>query len=141
MSTGTVSASDFLPGCGHNSVKKPASADFLYAALVYPLRELRGESCLALEEFAPTRQQVVCSRSFGSRITEYMDMRQAVCAFAEHAAEELRKERQYCRQITVFVPTSRHADGGVSYGNQATGKLLTPSNDTRDIIQVAIDAL
>lgn len=70
-----------------------------------------------------------------------MDMRQAVCAFAEHAAEELRKERQYCRQITVFVPTSRHADGGVSYGNQATGKLLTPSNDTRDIIQVAIDAL
>lgn len=68
-------------------------------------------------------------------------MRQAVCAFTEHAAEELRKERQYCRQITVFVPTSRHADGGVSYGNQATGKLLTPSNDTRDIIQVAIDAL
>jgi len=84
-------------------VKKPASADFLYAALVYPLRELRGESCLALEEFAPTRQQVVCSRSFGSRITEYMDMRQAVCAFAEHAAEELRKQRQYCRQITVFA--------------------------------------
>lgn len=105
------------------------------------VRELRGESCLALEEFAPTKQQIVCSRSFGSRITEYMDMRQAVCAFAERAAEKLRKERQYCRQIAVFVRTSPHADGEVFYGNQATGKLLTPSNDTRDIIRVAMDAL
>lgn len=105
------------------------------------VRELRGESCLALEEFAPTKQQIVCSRSFGSRITEYTDMRQAVCAFAERAAEKLRKERQYCRQIAVFIRTSPHADGEVFYGNQATGKLLTPSNDTRDIIRVAMDTL
>ncbi|QIE96552.1 translesion error-prone DNA polymerase V subunit UmuC [Pantoea stewartii] len=105
------------------------------------VRELRGEPCLELEEFAPTKQQIVCSRSFGSRITEYMDMRQAVCAFAERAAEKLRKERQYCKQIAVFVRTSPHAEGEVFYGNQAAGKLLTPSNDTRDIIRVAMDAL
>ncbi|MEJ1267824.1 translesion error-prone DNA polymerase V subunit UmuC [Pantoea ananatis] len=105
------------------------------------VRELRGGPCLELEEFAPTKQQIVCSRSFGSRITEYMDMRQAVCAFAERAAEKLRKERQYCKQIAVFVRTSPHAEGEVFYGNQANGKLLTPSNDTRDIIRVAMDAL
>lgn len=105
------------------------------------IRELRGEPCLELEEFAPTKQQIVCSRSFGSRITEYIDMRQAVCAFAERAAEKLRKERQYCKQIAVFVRTSPHAEGEVFYGNQANGKLLTPSNDTRDIIRVAMDAL
>ncbi|TPD93626.1 translesion error-prone DNA polymerase V subunit UmuC [Pantoea vagans] len=105
------------------------------------VRELRGESCLTLEEFAPVKQQIVCSRSFGSRITVYIDMRQAVCAFAERAAEKLRKERQYCRQIAVFVRTSPHADGEVFYGNQATGRLLIPSNDTRDIIRVAMDAL
>nr|WP_282610308.1 translesion error-prone DNA polymerase V subunit UmuC [Pantoea ananatis] len=105
------------------------------------VREMRGEPCLELEEFAPTKQQIVCSRSFGSRITEYMDMRQAVCAFAERAAEKLRKERQYCKQIAVFVRTSPHAEGEVFYGNQANGKLLTPSNDTRDIIRVAMDAL
>ncbi|WP_210523456.1 translesion error-prone DNA polymerase V subunit UmuC [Pantoea ananatis] len=105
------------------------------------VRELRGEPCLEIEEFAPTKQQIVCSRSFGSRITEYMDMRQAVCAFAERAAEKLRKERQYCKQIAVFVRTSPHAEGEVFYCNQANGKLLTPSNDTRDIIRVAMDAL
>lgn len=105
------------------------------------VRELRGEQCLELEEFAPTKQQIVCSRSFSSRITEYIYMRQAICSFAERAAEKLRKERQYCKQIAVFVRTSPHAEGEVFYGNQASRKLLTPSNDTRDIIRVAMDAL
>jgi DNA polymerase V len=105
------------------------------------VRELRGEPCLELEEFAPTKQQIVCSRSFGSRITEYQDMRQAVCAYAERAAEKLRSERQYCRQIAVFVRTSPHAVGETFYGNQAMGSLITPSNDTRDIIRVAMESL
>lgn len=105
------------------------------------VRELRGEPCLELEEFAPTKQQIVCSRSFSSRITEYIYMRQAICSFAERAAEKLRKERQFCKQIAVFVRTSPHAEGEVFYGNQASRKLLTPSNDTRDIIRVAMDAL
>ncbi|MDI9222500.1 translesion error-prone DNA polymerase V subunit UmuC [Pantoea sp. EA-12] len=105
------------------------------------VRELRGEPCLGLEEFAPTKQQIVCSRSFGSRITEYQDMRQAVCAYAERAAEKLRSERQYCRQIAVFVRTNPHAVGETFYGNQAMGKLMTPSNDTRDIVRVAMESL
>ncbi|MGC0941846.1 translesion error-prone DNA polymerase V subunit UmuC [Pantoea agglomerans] len=105
------------------------------------VRELRGEQCLQLEEFAPTKQQIVCSRSFGSRITHYDDMREAICTFAARAACKLRGERQYCTQIAVFVRTSPYAAGEVFYGNQSTGKVLTPTNDTRDIIRVAIEAL
>lgn len=105
------------------------------------VRELRGEPCLQLEEFAPAKQQIVCSRSFGTRITQYDDMREAICTFAARAAAKLRGERQYCSQIAVFVRTSPHAAGEVFYGNQSTGKVLTPTNDTRDIIRVAIQAL
>lgn len=105
------------------------------------VRELRGEPCLQLEEFAPTKQQIVCSRSFGTRITQYDDMREAICTFAARAAGKLRGERQYCTQIAVFVRTSPHAEGEVFYGNQSTGKVMTPTNDTRDIIRVAIEAL
>lgn len=105
------------------------------------VRELRGEPCLQLEEFAPTKQQIVCSRSFGSRITQYDDMREAICTFAARATDKLRGERQYCTQIAVFVRTSPHAADEVFYGNQSTGKVLTPTNDTRDIIRVAIEAL
>ncbi|WP_312240969.1 translesion error-prone DNA polymerase V subunit UmuC [Pantoea sp.] len=105
------------------------------------LRELRGEPCLGLEEFSPAKQQIICSRSFSYRITDYQALHQAVCAYAERAAEKLREEKQYCRQISVFLRTSPHAAGEDLYANQATGRLLTPSNDTRDIIRVANEAL
>jgi len=87
------------------------------------------------------KQQIVCSRSFGGRISEYEDMRQAVCAYAERAAEKLRDEKQYCRQVAVFLRTSPHAVDETFYGNQAGGKLQTPSNDTRDIIRLAMASL
>lgn len=105
------------------------------------VRELRGESCLEVDEFIPARQQIICSRSFGQRITHYADMHQAVCAYAERAAEKLRSERQYCCAISVFLRTSPHADNDVFYGPQASGRLAVPSNDTRDIIRVATQAL
>ncbi|WP_312831038.1 translesion error-prone DNA polymerase V subunit UmuC [Pantoea eucrina] len=105
------------------------------------VRELRGESCLELEALAPGKQQIVCSRSFGSRITDYRDMREAICNFAVRAAEKLRTERQYCRQIAVFIRTSPHASDEIFYGNQALGRLAIPTSDSRDIIRVATDAL
>lgn len=105
------------------------------------VRELRGEQCLELEEFAPTKQQIICSRSFGNRITEYSYMHQAICAHAERASEKLRSERQFCRFVSVFLRTSPHADNEIYYANQASMKLLTPSNDTRDIINSATNSL
>ncbi|KTS28110.1 translesion error-prone DNA polymerase V subunit UmuC [Pantoea stewartii] len=105
------------------------------------VRELCGEPCQDLEALEPTKQQIMCSRSFSSRLSDYAQVREAVCTYAERAAEKLRKEKQYCRQIGVFLRTSPHAVGENFYGNQATGQLLTPSHDTRDIIRVATDML
>ena len=105
------------------------------------VRELNGESCLSLEEAPPTKQQIVCSRSFGVKITEYESLRQAICQHAERASEKLRKEHQYCRHISVFIKTSPFAVKEPYYGNVATEKLLTPTQDTRDIIAAATTAL
>lgn len=105
------------------------------------VRELRGEPCLAFDEFAPDKQQIICSRSFGHRITQYNDMHQAVCAYAERAAEKLRAERQHCCVISVFLRTSPHDENKTFYNPQASGRLAIPTNDTRDIIRVATQAL
>ncbi|MGK3359858.1 Y-family DNA polymerase [Citrobacter portucalensis] len=101
------------------------------------VRELRGEPCLELEEFAPVKQEIVCSRSFGERITDYDAMRQAICSYASRAAEKLRGEHQYCRFISTFVKTSPFALNEPYYGNSASVKLLTPTQDSRDIIAAA----
>lgn len=105
------------------------------------VRELRGEPCLGLEEFAPVKQEIVCSRSFGGRITEYHEMRQAICSYASRAAEKLRGEHQYCRFISAFVKTSPFALNEPYYGNSASVKLLTPIEDSRDIITAATKCL
>ncbi|WP_454787043.1 Y-family DNA polymerase [Klebsiella quasipneumoniae] len=105
------------------------------------VRELRGEPCLGLEEFAPVKQEIVCSRSFGGRITEYHEMRQAICSYASRAAEKLRGEHQYCRFISAFVKTSPFALNEPYYGNNASVKLLTPTQDSRDIITAATKCL
>ncbi|EDT9960387.1 Y-family DNA polymerase [Salmonella enterica] len=105
------------------------------------VRELTGESCISLEEAPPPKQQIVCSRSFGERVTTYEAMRQAVCQYAERAAEKLRGERQFCRHIAVFVKTSPFAVSEPYYGNVASEKLMTPTQDTRDIIAAAVKAL
>ena len=98
------------------------------------VRELNGESCISLEEAPPTKQQIVCSRSFGERITCREAIHQAVCQYAERAAEKLRSERQYCRHIAVFIKTSPFTVNEPYYGNMASEKLTTPVRDTRDII-------
>ena len=105
------------------------------------VRELRGEPCLGLEEFAPVKQEIVCSRSFGGRITEYLEMRQAICSYASRAAEKLRGEHQYCRFISAFVKTSPFALNEPYYGNSASVKLLTPTQDSRDMIAAATRCL
>ncbi|HCJ7697817.1 Y-family DNA polymerase [Citrobacter freundii] len=105
------------------------------------VRELRGEPCLELEEFAPVKQEIVCSRSFGERITDYDAMRQAICSYASRAAEKLRGEHQYCRFISTFVKTSPFALNEQYYGNSASVKLLTPTQDSRDIIAAATRSL
>lgn len=105
------------------------------------VRELNGESCISLEEAPRPKQQIVCSRSFGERVTTYEVMRQAVCQYAERAAEKLRGERQFCRYVAVFVKTSPFALNEPYYGNVASEKLMTPTQDTRDIIAAAVKAL
>lgn len=105
------------------------------------VRELRGEPCLGLEEFAPVKQEIVCSRSFGQRISTYEEMRQAICLYASRAAEKLRGEHQYCRFISAFVKTSPFALNEPYYGNSTSVKLLTPTQDSRDIITAATKCL
>lgn len=104
------------------------------------VRELRGEACLELEE-VPTKQHILCSRSFGHRITEYQEMHEAICSYAVRGAEKLRHERQYCREIGTFIRTSPHDPKHPYYTNAASVKLLTPTQDSRDIINAAIQCL
>lgn len=50
------------------------------------LRELNGEPCIELEEVRKVKQQILCSRSFGTKVTDIVTMRKAVCGLPVRAA-------------------------------------------------------
>ena len=114
-----------------------AIRDQFSVVLERTVRELNGESCIELEEIPPTKKQIVCSRSFGAKVTQFELLREAVCEYATRATEKLRKEHQQAKVMTVFIRTSPFKDNEPQYSNSASGELLTPSCDTRDFIELA----
>ena len=105
------------------------------------VRELRGESCLEPEEYMPTKQQIISSRSFSQKVSEYGPMREAICSHAVRAAERLRAQHQYCRYVSVFLKTSPFAGNDVYYGNDAGTEIHIPTQDSRDIVAAAVKCL
>ncbi|ANC41689.1 DNA polymerase V subunit UmuC [Hafnia alvei] len=132
---------------GIDTALKLAEMDLAYVRRNYTVvlertvRELRGESCLNIEDAVSAKQQIVCSRSFGERITEYQDLKEAICSYAERAAEKLRGERQFCKHVSTFIKTSPFAAHELHYNNLASARLEIPTNDTRDIIKHALICL
>ena len=105
------------------------------------VRELNGESCIELEEAPPTKKQIVCSRSFGERVTTLQEMREAICQHSARAAEKLRKEKRYAKVINVFIRTSPFNAQQPQYSNSISGELSVPSDDSRDLINLAMRLL
>ncbi len=102
------------------------------------IRELNGESCLSLEQQPAVKQQIICSRSFGQRISQFEEMKQAVCTYAARAAEKLRQEGQFAKVVSVFIRTSPFRPGEPFYSNTATAELPIPDDDSRVIINRAV---
>lgn len=95
------------------------------------IAELNGESCLALEDAPPPKQQIYCTRSFGQKVYSLDELEQAVCLYAGRAAEKLRAQNSLAKTLHVFIQTSRH--GGDYYYNSVTVQLPYPCSDSRII--------
>ena len=104
-------------------------------------RELRGISCLELEESAPAKQEICCSRSFGKRLKAIEPIEEAVTAFATRAAEKLRAQGSLCRQVRVSLRTGMFNPDEAKYANGILCQLPYPSNDTRLLIAAARDGI
>ena len=101
------------------------------------VRELRGERCLDIDDDISSKKQIVVSRSFGQRISDLKELKPIVSNFAVRAAEKLRSEKQKCSQVSVFIRTSPFNKNKPQHSDLKTIGLLTPTNDTRDILTAA----
>ena len=89
------------------------------------LRELRGTSCMTLDDPPPPRQQILVSRSFGTLLTHVDGILEAASEFASRAAERLRQQGSVAGAIAVrtqFRPGFRYAKAGAMLSElQAAG--------------------
>jgi len=99
--------------------------------------ELNGISCLELEEIAPDKQQIVCSRSFSRRLTEYRELSEALAEFCSRAAEKLRYQNSVAGHISVFIRTNPFNPNEPQYQRAAGITLPSATQDTRVIVGTA----
>ena len=100
------------------------------------VRELRGESCIQIDDHSEPKKQIVVSRSFRSRIQNLSALKPLISNFAVRAGEKLRQEKQKCSQISVFISTSRF-NKQLQYRGFDSFQLPYPVDDTRSILMGA----
>ncbi|MCG4455840.1 Y-family DNA polymerase [Pseudomonas sp. MMS21-TM103] len=104
-------------------------------------RELRGTSCLALEEQVPPRQEICCSRMFGKRLHELPPIREAVATYAARACEKLRAQHSLCKKVRVSIRTGMFNPDEPKFAKGIICELPYPTDDTRLITKAAAEGL
>jgi DNA polymerase V len=102
------------------------------------IHELRGTTCLSLEEHAPTRKGCAVTRMFSSRVEDRATMEQAVATHASGLGEKLRREGLGTDHVTVFFHTSEHDRSAQQQSVSTTVTLPEASNDTMALASAAI---
>jgi DNA polymerase V len=105
------------------------------------LLELHGTPCLEVEQEPAPQQQIMCSRSFGSPVTDLPGLVEVVSQFATRVAEKARQQAAAAGAVHVFITTSAYRQHDRQHSPSATVPLVRPSADTREIIHTAVSAL
>jgi len=101
--------------------------------------ELRGTPCQEVEEVETHRKTLVRSRSFGSMVTRWEDMSEAIASHATRAAEKLRSEGGHAGRISVFLQTNRFREDLPQYGRSGSRELQPATNVTPVILAHALE--
>jgi DNA polymerase V len=104
------------------------------------VQELNGVSCLALEDVAPAKQQIIASRSFSEKVTDLATLTASVAHHAARGSEKLRQQHSTARLVAVQIMTSPFADTP-QYRPYIVVPLVQPSNDTLLITRAALAGL
>ncbi len=132
---------------GIRSAKDLATADIALlrdrfgVVMERTVRELRGISCIAMEEVAADCKQIITSRSFGKVTSALADLEESVTQYTCRAAEKLRRQHGVCATMQVFLETNIHKANEPQYHPTAMVKLGTPTNDSMRMTGAALQGL
>lgn len=99
--------------------------------------ELQGISCIEIEHTPPSKKQIVASRSFGGRVTELTDLKEAISMYAQDACKRLRDEGLLCGCMIAFVQSNPFDPNVPFYNKSITGSFSEPTDCAIDFVKAA----
>jgi DNA polymerase V len=102
--------------------------------------ELRGYSCIDIDEAPGTKKSIVSSRSFGRQVVDPEELAEAVSTYVTRSAEKLRRQKSVAGHLMVFLSTNRFKEGP-QYNNSLSTTLFPPTAYTPDMIREALKLL
>lgn len=99
--------------------------------------ELQGISCIEIEHTPPSKKQIVASRSFGGRVTELTDLKEAISMYAQDACKRLRDEGLLCGCMIAFVQSNPFDPNMPFYNKSITGSFSEPTDCAVDFVRAA----
>lgn len=99
--------------------------------------ELQGISCIEIEHTPPSKKQIVASRSFGGRVTELTDLKEAISMYAQDACKRLRDEGLLCGCMIAFVQSNPFDLNVPFYNKSITGSFSEPTDCAVDFVKAA----
>ena len=103
--------------------------------------ELRGISCLELEDIAQPKKQIMSSRSFGAPVETLAELRESVASYLATAAEKLRRQKSAAGAVYVFLLTNRFKEDEPQYNAGITVPMDDATDDTLALTSAALRGL
>lgn len=102
------------------------------------IKELQGISCIEIEDTPPSKKQIIKSCSFGIKVTELSDLKEAIAMHAQEACKRLRDEESLCGCLLVFVQSSPFDESAPFYNKSITGAFSEPTDCATDFVKAAV---
>jgi len=103
--------------------------------------ELKGISCIGIETTSSKRKSCVVSRSFGKRVEDFQELKEAIAGYSLNASEKIRSESLITKSITVFIRTSPFQNQYGFYSNSKTIDFPIATNNSIEIVKAAVSIL
>ena len=105
------------------------------------IKELKGISCIGMEEEIVEKKMIATTRMFGRNVTKLDDIKEALATYTSRAAEKLRRQNCVASLINIFV-VAKEESHSANFSHGATisayGTLPVPTSVTSELIAPAM---
>jgi len=101
------------------------------------MEELQGKACIEIETSPPDKKAICTSRSFGTMLSDYEPISEAVANFAASCAAKLRKQKACAALMMIFIHTNPFRKDLKQYAKNIVISMPAATNSSMELVKYA----